>query len=420
MLLTNEGRLEQRLHQTRAELAEKRFNVLVWHRRAGKSCHLVSRMVARALASNKRDWQGAYVAPTRTQAAQIAEPYFLELTDALGAKYNRSEQKLQIPMVGTIRMFSGENYDRMRGLYLDDATLDECAHIPTEAWSQVISAAISDRLGGVTFAGTPNGMQNLLWRMLDYAQSSGDPEWSHSVLTWKDTGAVPEAEVERNRKAMTEEEFAQEWECSFSGALRGSYYGKEMQLALREGRVTTVRYDAALPVYGAMDLGVSDLSVMIWFQMAGTEYRILRAKAYERTGFPDMVRDWRQHEPLEEVILPHDARVQELGTGKTRQETLHSLGVNSTLCPNQGIHEGISTTRDVLRHCWFDTDGTGMLREGLQSYRAKYDEVRQVYSLKPEHSWASHWADAMRYLAVGRPALSMAAPPPRPRLRGRV
>lgn len=409
--------IRERRHQTAARRAERRFNVLVWHRRAGKSHHLVTRMLVRAVQSGRSDWQGAYVAPRRNQAAQIAEPYFLAYSEPLRADYNRSEMKLTIPNVGVIRMYSGENYDRMRGLYLDDVTLDECAHIPSAAWTQVISPAISDRRGMATFAGTPNGMQNMLWEMLDYAQSADDPDWMYSVLRWQDTGAVSIDEIERNRKAMSPEEFAQEWECSFGGALRGAYYAREMAAAVAEGRVSDVRADEALPVYLALDLGWSDTMVSIWFQQAGTEIRVLRAKGYEHTAIPDMVADWRGHELIEEVILPHDARVTELGTGRTRQETFEAMGCRTSICPNQPVHEGISQVRQLLGHCWFDRDGTKMLREGLQSYRAKYDEVRQIHSMSPEHSWASHWADAMRYLAVGRPARGVGK---RRTFRGRV
>lgn len=412
--------IRERWHQTLAREAEKRFNVLVWHRRAGKSHHLVTRMLARAVMSGRDDWQGAYIAPTRTQAAQIAEPYFLDYSEPLRAKYNRSSMKLDIPNVGTIWMFSGENYDRMRGLWLDDVTLDECAHIPSAAWAQVISPAISDRRGSVTFAGTPNGMQNMLWDQLAYAQESDDPDWSHSVLRWQDTGAVPVEEIERNRKAMTPEEFAQEWECSFGGALRGAYYAKEMAAAMAEGRVTQVRQEASLPVYAALDLGWSDAMVTLWFQLAGSEIRVLRAKAYEHTAIPDMVRDWRQYGPIDEVILPHDARVSELGTGKSREEVFQSLGCSTSICPQQSVHEGISQCRLILPHCWFDRDETKMLREALQSYRSKFDEVRQVYSMTPEHSWASHWADAFRYMAVGRPAAHQSAGGPRPKLRTKI
>lgn len=399
--------LRERRHQTLVREAERRFNVLVWHRRAGKSFHLVSRMLARAVQSGRGDWQAAFVAPTRLQGQQIAEPYLRQLSTPLGGSYMPSRMELTLPGVGWIRIFSGENYERMRGLFLDDVVFDEAAHIPSAAWTQVVSPAIADRRGGATFSGTPRGMANLLWEQLEYAQTSGDPEWAHSVQTYRDTGALDPKEIERMRRSMTPEEFGQELECSFEGALRGAFHARDMADAMAQGRVTEVRYDAALPVRMALDLGWSDAMVAIAFQMAGTEVRILDCSTYHQTGIPDMVAEWRDRPyRIDSAILPHDARVSELGSGKSRQEVFHSLGIRTSICPNQRIHEGISAVRLLFPHVWFNRDTTQTLREALQSYRSEFDEVRRVHNTSPLHDWSSHYADAMRYLALGRPGLS--------------
>ena len=38
--------------------------------------------------------------------------------------------------------------------------------------------------------------------------------------------------------------------------------------------------------------------------------------------------------------------------------------------------------------------------EGLRAYRRKYDEVKKIFQEKPEHTWASHPADAWRLLSL--------------------
>ena len=39
--------------------------------------------------------------------------------------------------------------------------------------------------------------------------------------------------------------------------------------------------------------------------------------------------------------------------------------------------------------------------EALKLYRADFDEKHQVLNSSPVHDWASHGADAFRYLATG-------------------
>ena len=145
--------------------------------------------------------------------------------------------------------------------------------------------------------------------------------------------------------------------------------------------------------------------VVGFWQVAGTEHHCLLAEAYELTSIPDMIARWRELPwRVDQVVLPHDARVSELGTGKTRQEVFHSLGCNTVIAPNMGLHEGIEQARQLLGNVWLDREGCRTLREALSAYRADFVEVRGVYRRQPLHDWSSHWADMLRYYATGRPA----------------
>jgi len=182
--------------------------------------------------------------------------------------------------------------------------------------------------------------------------------------------------------------------------------GFEQMVAADEGkRITTVKYDNSLPVVAAVDLGWSDAMVVGFWQTAGTEHRCLAAKAYHHTSVPDMIQDWKDNFefPIDTVVLPHDARVHELGSGKTRQEVFHDQGCRTTICPGQKIHEGIAAVLQILPHMWFDKERTSMLREALLAYRSEFDEVKEVHRVTPVHDWSSHWADMVRYYALGRP-----------------
>ena len=100
--------------------------------------------------------------------------------------------------------------------------------------------------------------------------------------------------------------------------------------------------------------------------------------------------------------LPHDAAVRELGTGRSRIETLEGLGIRATICPQLPVEDGIQAVRGMLKNCWFDRTRCAKGIEALRMYRRDYDERRQEYRVKPLHDWTSHYADAFRYFAVGQ------------------
>ena len=418
-------RFNFRRYQLAAHRTETRFVVNVWHRRAGKTFYVVAKMLKRALEAelprSAPPWRGYYIAPTYRQAKAIAWDYLRKFAAGIpGVRANESELRIDLPNGPRLQLLGAESYDTLRGRYADDVVLDETALIPGAAWTQVIAPMLADRKGRATFIGTPAGRQNLFFRMWE-AAGDGDRDWSRSMLRWQDTGALDQSEIDMLRRTMSPEEFAQEMECSWNAALRGAYYAREMTELEQQGRITTIRYERSLPVVAALDLGWSDAMVVGFWQQAGTEQRCLLARAYEHSSIADMVHDWRSLPfPVETVVLPHDARVTDLGSGKTRQQTFHDLGCSTVICPNQKIHEGISAVRDLLAHTWFDDAGTQMLREALVAYRSEFDEVRQVHKVTPLHDWSSHWADMVRYYALGRPDRAWSNSGPRPEFRGMV
>ena len=100
-------------------------------------------------------------------------------------------------------------------------------------------------------------------------------------------------------------------------------------------------------------------------------------------------------------ILPHDVAVREMGTGKSRIETLRELGIDATICPNLPVADGIQAVRALIPRCWFDRTRCARGLEALRMYRRDYDEKQEEYRVAPLHDWTSHYADAFRYFAVG-------------------
>ena len=391
-----------------------RWSCIVAHRRAGKTVACVADLVLGALQTSKPNARYAYIAPLYVQAKDVAWAYVRQFAGSVpGASFNEAELRADLPNGSRIRLYGADNYDRLRGLYLDGVVLDEYADMPPAAWGEVIRPALADRQGWAVFIGTPKG-RNAFFDV--YERSKVEPDWFALMLRASETGLLPESELAAARAEMTPEQYAQEFECSFEAAIMGAYYGREMAEAEMAGRITAVTYEPALDVHTAWDLGMGD-STSIWFwQIAGGEIRVI--DHYEAHG---------QALPHYAAVLaskpyrygwdyvPHDARVRELGTGRTRVETLRSLGRKPRLVPGHEVMDGINAARLTIPRCWFDADACRDGLEALRQYRADFDDKARVFRDKPKHDWTSHTADAFRYLAMAWREARKPAPESLPR-----
>jgi hypothetical protein len=376
-----------------------RWFIGVAHRRAGKTVADINELVIGALKCTLPNPRFAYVAPQLNQAKDIAWVYLKEYTAFLRPKINESELWVELPGGARIRIYGADNPDRLRGIYLDGVVLDEFGDMDPTIWTQVIRPALSDRKGWACFIGTPKG-KNTFHRL--WTEAEGDPDWTRLMLKASETGLLDEKELTDARRMMSEDEYAQEYECSFEAAVKGAYYGKEMNEADEGGRITGVPHDPRLPVHTAWDLGVAD-STVIWFvQVAGREVRFIDVLKGEGVGLDWYAKKLQERDYLwGNHYLPHDVEVRELGTGKSRKEVLDGLGIRATVCPNIPVADGIQAVRMLLPTAYFDKAKCKDGIEALRMYRREYDEKRQEFRVNPLHDWTSHYADAARYFAVG-------------------
>lgn len=382
---------------------QKRWAAIVAHRRCGKTVATVNDLIKAALLNTLPEPRYAYIAPYYIQAKDIAWNYLKRYTAPLleyGGQVNESELAVTLPTGARIRLYGAENGERIRGTYLDGVVLDEYGDFPPNLWQEVIRPALSDRQGGATFIGTPKG-HNQFYEVCEQAKNSED--WFFAELKAGETGILPATELAAARKDMTQEQYEQEYECSFEAAIRGAYFGKEMRQAEQDGRISGVPYDKAAEVVTAWDLGIGD-STAIWFAQAiGREIHVIDYYESSGVGLDHYVGVLRQRGYLYgDNILPHDVEARELGTGKTRKETLEALGLrNIRIAPKVSLEDGISAARLFISKCWIDRAKCEYGIEALKQYRTEYDEKRKVFSNRPLHDWTSHAADAWRYLALG-------------------
>jgi hypothetical protein len=209
---------------------------------------------------------------------------------------------------------------------------------------------------------------------------------------------------------MSKEEYEQEFECSFSAAIAGAYFGREIAAAEAEGRVRSVPHDPRYPVYTAWDLGYSDPTVIWFVQVVGDEVRWI--DYYENRGegldhYVGIVNARGYAYALH--FLPHDVGNHEIGSGRPRLELLERHRLRVKAVPRGNLDDGIEALRHVLRRSCFDAlrckDGINAFRHS----RSEWNERRGSFMRQPLHDWSSHAADAARQFALGhadRPPLA--------------
>jgi phage terminase large subunit len=380
---------------------KQRFAALVCHRRAGKTVATINDKIRRACTAHKPNWRAAYVAPFYAQAKDVAWDYVQRFSAPVpGVQFNQAELRVDFPNGARLRLYGADNYDRLRGIYLDDVTLDEYGDMDPRAWSEVIRPALADRQGSATFIGTPKGANHFrkIWQ-----EDSVEEGWFRLMLKASETNLIRPEELEAAKRQMTEDQYEQEFECSFEAAVVGAYYGADIKRMKAEGRITKVGYEPALPVYTAWDLGMDDCTAIWLCQLAGREVRIIDYIEGSGAGLAHYAGELRSRGYVyAEHFLPHDVEVKELGTGVSRLEVLRSLGLaNVRVIPAQRVEDGINAVRMLLPRVWIDEAKAQRGVQALADYRKEFDEKTKTFRERPLHDWTSHAADAMRYLALG-------------------
>lgn len=390
--------------QFAAYLARReRWSVLVVHRRGGKTFVCVQDLLLKSLTYKRPGppLRYGYIAPTRDQAKDITWGYLKEFVSPIpGAKVNNGELSVVLPGKAMIRLYSGESYDRMRGLYFDGVIVDEGADIDPRAWDEVIRPCLVDYQGWATFIGTPKG-RNGFFTMHQKAAENKDGNWFSLVLPASRSGILPPAELADMRENMSEAAYAQEMECDFSVALLGAIYSKQVTRLRNSGAIGKVKHDAALPCWSFWDLG-APLNTCVWtVQFLRGEIRLLHC---------DAASDWTTAQRVATMtgrgydyaghVIPHDGGAKQK-SGISYREELKRAGLRNviTLPRADDPNARIARLTGLFPSMLIDEENCRFGIEALENYRWAFDAKRKTYGERPHHDWCSHPCDALGYLA---------------------
>jgi len=378
----------------------KRWACLVAHRRAGKTVAAVNDIIRAAFMYRGPNGLFGYVAPYQNQARRIAWDYFKHYAQPLISDTN--EQMMTITLVNNtkVSLFGADNADAMRGLGFSGVYMDEYGDFKPSVFGNVIRPALSDKQGWAVFAGTPKG-KNQFWDIYETARRIPD-EWFVLRLPASESGLLPQSELNAAKAQLSEDQYLQEYECSFEAAILGAFFGTEMRQA--EPRINErVVFEPGYPVHTAWDLGYRDDTAIWWYQVVGGEVRVIDFYAVSGADIRAIAEvvvnkgyQYGKH------YLPHDARAKSLQTGRSIVEQLADhLGINHlSVVPNIGLQDGIQAIRQMLPRTWFNSVKCGDGIEALRQYQREYDEDKKAFRASPRHDWTSHPADAFRMLAV--------------------
>lgn len=413
--------IEQKLHIARFQprsyqlpiaqaLEDKGFKkiIVVMPRRAGKDVLCFNLMIRQALRVVGIYY---YIFPTYAQARRVIWDSltnrglrFLDyIPPSLIEATNSQEQKIRLINGSLIQLLGSDNIDSLVGTNPRGVCYSEAALQDPRAY-QFLRPALAAIDGWCIFISTPRG-KNWFYELFQIASHS--PDWFAYKLSLDDTQHIPLREIEKDRAEgiISEDLIQQEYYCSFSMGVEGSYFGKYIDKMRLEGRIGDVPWEPAFKVHTAWDIG-NDCTSIIFFQTVGLIVRLV--DYYENSGplglehYAKIVLSkpyiYGRH------IFPHDMAVTEwAGVRQTRLEKARNLGLNGLICDKKELDDGIEAVRSAFPRLWIDQKNCAQLLKALENYRQEYDPKKNIYRGIPLHNWSSHGADAARYMAISLP-----------------
>lgn len=397
-----------------AMFSGKKKAILTWHRRSGKDIACFNFMAHEAALGKVGAYY--YVFPDYSHAKKVIWDgmdeegnRFLDfIPSALIAKKNEKDMRIIFVNGSYIQLLGALKWDSARGTNGFGYVFSEHAYMSSMMYEAVVRPILVKNGGWVVFNSTPQG-RNHHYAMHNVAKKDPD-EWFCSYLPNSVTHLVSEQAIDKLKiEGMSDEMIEQEFECSWDMGVRGAYYGRLMSDMEKEGRIGFVPYDKNLLVYTSWDLGFNDATAIIFFQKRGNE--ILIIDHYENRGFAlshylGVVRSkpytYGQH------FAPHDGKAHHHATGSTFIQVAAESGFSFTVLEPRPVLEGIEMVRGILPRVFMDRQKCEYLIKCLLQYHSEYDENANVYRNRPQHDWASHSADAVRYMAQALTTIGLA------------
>ena len=190
---------------------------------------------------------------------------------------------------------------------------------------------------------------------------------------------------------------------AFEVILEGAFFIKQFMKIRDERRICDVPINPHVPVDTAWDLGYRDATSIWFYQTVGEEIHLIDFYENSEQNLEFYVNVLRERKyKYGRHYAPHDIRVHELGSGKSRLETASELGLNfKTIERVDSKADSIESARNILKCCWFDEVKCAEGVNHLELYRKQWNSNYGVWEKQPLHDMHSNAADSFQCLAMG-------------------
>lgn len=198
---------------------------------------------------------------------------------------------------------------------------------------------------------------------------------------------------------------------SFLTSSDAFYFAEAINRAYQTNRcLYSSLYDALLPVYISMDIGLNDLTVIIFFQVAHGEIRVIDYYEDKNKDVPFYAKFLLQDKRFlyHTIFLPHDSVKRDpLDISNSYERDFQRLfsGTNTRFHVLKRMDKqlSISHAKVMIDRTVFNVNRVKTLLDKMAKYRKTWSESVGRYLEEPFHNDASNYADAFRYLsqAVG-------------------
>jgi len=223
-------------------------------------------------------------------------------------------------------------------------------------------------------------------------------------INWSDNPWFPETlRLEKDSLRIRDHnDYLNVWEGLCRRTVDGAVFGKEMEMADLEERITRVPYDPTKPVHAVFDLGWSD-NTAIWFiQFISMEIRVIRYIENSQQTMSWYLAEMQKFGYVYDTLwLPHDAQNKTLAaSGRRIEEIVRAAGSKVQIVDKVSVVDSINAARTIFPKCYFDKLNCDQGLQCLRHYRYDVDPETKQFSKNPVHDIYSHGADAWRYVGL--------------------
>lgn len=385
----------------------------IYPRRAGKDVMCWNLMIRAAL---RTVGTYAYCLPTYQQCKIVimnsitndGVRFIDYIPKELIVSINNQELRITLINGSIIQLLGSDSYDTsLVGSNFRFIVLSEYGLADPMCY-QFIRPILNANGGTLCVISTPRG-KNHLFDLYNIASKS--PEWFCQRLTLKDTKHMLWSDVQKEIDSgeISEDLARQEYLCDFSQGVEGSYYAKYIDKMRLQEKIGSFSWNPSYPVETVWDIGVSDSTCILFFQKINNNIYIIDSFEKNKEGL-EFYAQYIFSKPYQysKHWAPHDIAVKEFGSGLTRLEKARQLGIKFETrdsgtrsgLPAVSLEDGIEAVRTLFVKLFINESTCKEFIKAIENYRQEWDSKRQVYRNTPLHDKNSHYADALRYLAL--------------------